>query len=244
MWDSRLSSMNKEGLPMNREAYRMIENHMLSCMDSRDYAHGAEHVRRVLYIALDIAAHEENVDSDVLVCACLLHDIGRSAQAADPTVCHAAAGAEMARGYLLENGFSTEFADRVAACIRAHRFRKDVPCDTIEAKILFDADKLDVVGAIGIARTLYYGAQFAEPLSSRSESGEILDGREKTGEHSFLHEYNFKLRKVYDGFHTARAAQIAASRRQIAEDFYSAILTESRDAEKHGKSHLDNLLNP
>lgn len=229
---------------MNREAYRMIENHMLSCMDSRDYAHGAEHVRRVLYIALDIAAHEENVDSDVLVCACLLHDIGRSAQAADPTVCHAAAGAEMAREYLLENGFSTEFADRVAACIRAHRFRKGVPCDTIEAKILFDADKLDVVGAIGIARTLYYGAQFAEPLYSRSESGEILDGREKTGEHSFLHEYNFKLRKVYEGFHTAYAAQIAASRRQIAEDFYSAILTESRDAEKHGKSHLDNLLNP
>lgn len=227
---------------MNRETYRMIENYMLSCMDSHDYAHGAEHVRRVLYAALDIAAHEENVDSDVLVCACLLHDIGRSAQAADPTVCHAAAGAEMARGYLLENGFSGTFADRVAACIRAHRYRKGVPCDTIEAKILFDADKLDVVGDIGIARTLYYGAQFAEPLYSRGEDGEILDGRERTGEHSFLHEYNFKLRKVYDGFHTAHAARIAAARRQIAEDFYTAILSEGRDAENHGKSHLESLL--
>lgn len=227
---------------MTREAYQLIEKHMLAWMDPRDYAHGAEHVYRVLHTALDIAAHEKDVNTDVLICACLLHDIGRRAQSENPTVCHAAKGAEMSKVFLLEQGFSAAFADRVAACILAHRYRKGVPCDSIEAKILFDSDKLDVSGAIGIARTLYYGALFSEPLYSRDEHGEILDGSVKTGTHSFLHEYCFKLRKIYDGFHTAYAAQLAAQRRRIAEDFYQSILTESREAEHSGKKHLQSLL--
>ena len=63
---------------MDRETFHLIENYMLQCMDPRDVAHGAEHVRRVLYAALDIAAHEQDVNLDVLICACLLHDIQRS----------------------------------------------------------------------------------------------------------------------------------------------------------------------
>lgn len=227
---------------MTRETYQLIESYMLECMDPKDSAHGAEHVYRVLYTALDIAAHMENVNTDVLICACLLHDIGRKSQANDPSVCHAAAGAEMAKAFLLEHDFAEDFADHVAACILSHRYRKGISCDSIEAKILFDSDKLDVSGAVGIARTLYYGAQFGEPLYSRDENGEILDGKERIGAHSFLHEYNFKLKKVYDGFHTARAAEIASNRRQISEDFYKAILSESREAEQLGKHHLQNML--
>jgi len=227
---------------MTREIYQLIESKMLQCMDPSDCAHGAEHVYRVLYAALDIAAHEENVDLDVLVCACLLHDIGRKVQTEDHSICHAAAGAQMAKTFLMEHGFGNTFADHVAACIRAHRYRKGVPCDTIEAKILFDSDKLDVTGALGIARTLHYGALLSEPLYSRDESGAILDGTVKTGEHSFLHEYNFKLRNIYDGFHTAYAAALAESRRKIAEDFYQALLSESLEAEHLGKRHLTKIL--
>jgi len=227
---------------MTRETYRLIEKHMLECMDPHDYAHGAEHVYRVLHAALDIAAHEESVVADVLICACLLHDIARRAQAENPSVCHAAAGAEMAYAFLLSIGFDEAFANRVSDCIRAHRYRKGVACDSIEAKILFDSDKLDVVGAIGIARTLYYGALFSEPLYSRDEHGDLLDGTVRIGEHSFLHEWNFKLKKVYDGFHTSRAAEIAAGRRQIAEAFYASLLTECRETDRLGKHLLKNHL--
>ena len=66
--------------------------------------------------------------------------------------------------YLLENGFSEAFADAVRSCILTHRFRVARPPQSIEAKILFDADKLDVTGALGIARTLLYKGTVTEPL--------------------------------------------------------------------------------
>lgn len=227
---------------MTRATYRLIENYMLECMDPNDMAHGTEHVRRVLYAALDIAAHEQDVDTDVLVCACLLHDIARRAQAENPAIRHPIEGARMAKDFLTNHDFGEDFADRVASCIRAHSYRKGVSCDSIEAKILFDADKLDAAGALGIARTLQYGALFGEPLYSRDEDGEILDGAARIGTHSFLHEYYFNLAPIYDRFHTARATAIAVERRQIAEAFYEAILSESREAEHLGKARLENLL--
>ena len=150
---------------MKKETYKMIEGYMLSCMT--DSAHDPEHIYRVLYSALQIAKTEENVDHDVLIVACLLHDIGRKEQFEDPALCHAEVGAKKAYQYLLNNGFSDDFAQKVRHCIITHRFRKSRQPETLEAKILFDADKLDVTGAMGIARTLMYKADMQEPIYRR-----------------------------------------------------------------------------
>lgn len=83
---------------MNKRNYELIENYMLSCME--DSAHDKEHIYRVLYAALEIAKEETNVDYDVLITACLLHDIGRKEQYDDPSVCHAQAGGEKAFSFL------------------------------------------------------------------------------------------------------------------------------------------------
>ena len=147
---------------MTKEMYLQIENYMLSCME--DSAHDKEHIYRVLYGALEIAKAEEHVDQDVLITACLLHDIGRKEQFADPTLCHAMVGADKAAAFLLAQGYGEEFAQKVHHCIQTHRFRKALQPQTIEAKILFDADKLDVTGAVGIARSLMYKSEVAEPL--------------------------------------------------------------------------------
>ena len=77
---------------MDRRNYALMEDYMLSCM--QDSAHDKEHVYRVLYNAMIIAEKERDVNYDVLIGACLLHDIGRQEQFADPAVCHAEAGAE------------------------------------------------------------------------------------------------------------------------------------------------------
>jgi len=226
---------------MTRETFQLIENYMLECMDPLDVAHGAEHIRRVLHTALDIAAHEENVNTDVLICACLLHDIGRRAQAENPTIRHPIKGAEMARAFLEQNGFSESLASHVASCIRVHSAYDD-HADSIEARILYDADKLDIVGALGIARTLLYSARHCEPLYSRDSNGNILDGSGNAGRHSFLHEYHHDQQETANGFHTARAAEIAAQRRQAAEAFYHSLLCEIREAECLGKDLLKNIL--
>ena len=159
---------------MKQDTYSLLENYMLSCMG--DSAHDKEHVYRVLYMALEIAKTEKNVDYDVLVCACLLHDIGRKEQFENPRLCHAQVGADKAYRFLTENGFGEEFAKRVSKCIGTHRYRQEDQPESIEAKILFDADKIDVTGAVGIARTLVYKGQVGEPLYSVSGDGSVLDG--------------------------------------------------------------------
>ncbi len=108
---------------MNKMQISLIENYMLSCL--RDSAHDKEHIYRVLYTALEIARSEDNVDYDVLIASCLLHDIARAEQFDDPKVCHAAAGGEKAYHFLVEHGFSISFAEKVKHCIQTHRFRKN-----------------------------------------------------------------------------------------------------------------------
>ena len=212
---------------MKQSVFQQLETYMHTCM--QDSAHDKEHVYRVLYTALDLAACEASVDMDVLLAACLLHDIGRQEQYRDPSVCHAAFGAEKARTYLLKQGFAPDFADHVAACIQTHRFRKATPPASIEAKILFDADKLDATGAMGIARTLQYNGKMDEPLYSLDDAGHVSDGNGDL-QPSFLQEYHFKLQKLYGRFYTARGAALAAQRHAAAEAFYLQLLHEAQAA--------------
>lgn len=208
---------------MTKETYNLIEKYMLSCME--DSAHDKEHIYRVLYNALEIAREEDEVDYDVLIVACLLHDIGRREQFETPSVCHAMVGGEKAFSFLMENGFDEQFCRKVKHCIQTHRFRRAMQPESVEAKILFDADKLDVTGALGIARTLMYKGNVAEPIYNVLPSGEISDGTQDTAP-SFFREYKFKLEKIYDRFYTARGAQLAQKRRESAAQFYESLYRE------------------
>jgi len=224
---------------MTDALYETIERYMRATMD--DSAHDCEHVYRVLYNALEIAKAETQVDYGVLIAACLLHDIGRPDQVADPSLCHAEVGSEKAHTFLLELGMDTDFADKVRHCILTHRFRKNLQPQTIEAKILFDADKLDVTGAIGIARTLQYRGSLTEPLYRILPDGTISDGTHDIG-HSFFREYKFKLEKLYDRFYTQEGAALAKQRRTIAADFYEILYREVNEGYCAGRDALKDLL--
>lgn len=219
---------------MKQETFDLLERYMFSCMG--DSAHDTEHVRRVLYLALEIAETEPDANRDVLIAASLLHDIGRAEQFRDPSLCHARAGAEKAYRFLLDHGFSEDFASRVGDCIRTHRFRSNDPPESIEAKILFDADKLDVTGAIGMARTFFYAAQVGEPLYCLMPNGTVSDGaaEEPDGRHSVLREYKFKLEQIYDHFLTSRGGEMARRRRAAAASIYHDILAEAREPYETG----------
>lgn len=220
---------------MKQETYQLIESYMNDCM--KDSAHDKEHVYRVLYNALNIADTEENVDYDILITACLLHDIGREEQFGDPRLNHAEIGAEKAYQFLIKHDFSEEMADKVRMCIRSHRFRGNDKPQSIEAKILFDADKMDASGAVGIARTLIYKGQVGEPLYSLQPDGMVSDGINDE-EPSFFQEYKYKLENLYDYFYTRKGAQMAKERRQAAVTFYNDILREVKEAYTDGKDKL------
>ena len=222
---------------MTREMYTSLENYMRDCME--DSAHDQEHIYRVLYNALEIAKQEQNVDMDVLVTACLLHDIGRKEQFADPSLCHAMVGGEKAYHFLQTQGWDADFCEKVRHCIKTHRFRKAMQPESIEAKILFDADKLDVTGAIGIARSLMYKAEVAEPLYTKEPDGSICDGTQEDAPPSFFREYKFKLEKLYDKFYTEAGSAMARQRQEIAKDFYEALYREVNCGYATGQAMLD-----
>jgi len=224
---------------VKKELFNSIESYMLECM--RDSAHDKEHIYRVLYLAFDIAKYERNVDMDILIAACLLHDIGRTEQFINPNLCHAKIGGEKAYIYLIESGWSRPEAEYVKNCIITHRFRSDNPPRSTVAKILFDSDKLDVAGTLGIARTLLYKGKVSEPIYTTDESHNILDGTNDE-DPSFFKEYKYKLEKVYDKFYTKRGSQIAKDRQESAIAFYNSMLKDVKSCYSNGIDELSKIL--
>ena len=219
---------------MTQSEFKKIENYMLEQM--QDSAHDRYHVYRVLNAAIDIAKYEDMVDVDVLIAACLLHDIGRERQFVDlENLCHAEIGGEMAYDYLISRQWSKQKALHVKECISTHRFRDDIKPQSIEAKILFDADKLDVSGAIGIARTLLYEGQVREPLYVLDDDGNIIIDGGGAEISSFFQEYNYKLKNIYNSFYTKRAKEIASERQKITIDFYNTLHDEITSNNDNGR---------
>jgi len=209
---------------MTKTTYKEINKFMLSQM--LDSAHDKYHVYRVLNYALDIASHECVDDMGVLIAACLLHDIGREQQFANPELCHAQVGGEMAHEFLLSIGWESSRAQHVKECITSHRYRGNNTPQSIEAEILSDADNLEACGAIGIARTLIYEGQTGEPLYMLGENDGIIEDSRQTKENSFFQEYNFKLKNVYDKFYTEHGKKLALERQETATNFYNGLFAE------------------
>jgi len=216
---------------MNKCMYDIIEKYMYDCM--KDSAHDPEHIFRVLYQSLKIASKiNDNINYDVLIASCLLHDIGRGEQFKNPKNCHAEVGGIMAKKFLLENNWSSENAEHVKKCISTHRFRGNNIPATIEAKILFDSDKLDVIGCLGIARTLLYNGYVGDNIYTL-KNGEIYTGNDRKDinrQETFVIEYNKKLKKLYENFYTEEAKRIAAKYEKYAQLFYDKLIEQINEA--------------
>ncbi len=208
---------------MYKSTFKAIEEFMLKEM--KDSAHDYLHIYRVTNQAMEIALEYPEANNEIVLVSSLLHDIGREAQYRNPDICHAKIGGEMAYDFLISIGWGSEDALHVKECIQAHRYRVENPPKTIEAKILFDSDKLDSTGAIGIARTLNYGGIMNEPLYTIDENMIVHEGNCDSPE-SFLKEYNFKLIKLYDSFYTEKAKNIAEKRKDISMQFYNTLMSE------------------
>src|SRR5712692_2947981 len=121
-----------------------------------DWAHGRSHIERVVRSALEIG-RREGANLEVIELAAILHDIFEYKETHDHVdgFRHEIAGAAEARKILKDLGLPDETIDAVAHCIEAHRKRASRGPQTLEAKCLFDADKLDCLCAIGVIRAAF-----------------------------------------------------------------------------------------
>jgi uncharacterized protein len=184
-------------------------------------AHDFDHVLRVVLLAERIGA-TEGADACIVRTAALLHDIGESRGRAD----HHTRGAAMARDLL--SAEPPEFVDAVAHAIEAHRFRADPVPVTLEARVVSDADKLDAIGAIGIARAFAYAGARGTPLWRRPWREIAAEGREMPQHpapdtYTPVHEWLYKLDQVQDRLYTEAARTIARERSAVMQQFFDRL---------------------
>lgn len=191
-----------------------------------DAVHDFEHVLRVYRMAERLAA-AEGADLEIIRAAALLHDAEGAAPGGESRADHHHASAEFAAQVLASEGWALERIAAVQHCIRAHRYRGTEAPQTLEAQIIFDADKLDVLGAIGAARVIGYASLAGTPWYQQPSQQFLDSGKEVEGEaHSAYHEHLFKLRKVRDRMHTATARSIAEERLQYLDEFFERLIEE------------------
>jgi len=186
--------------------------------------HGWDHTERVLALARRIA-RVEGADLAVVSAAALLHDIGRREESAsNGTCCHAARGAEIACQFLSSQAVPPEIIQRIVHCIAAHRFRNSLAPESLEARILFDADKLDSIGAVGIGRAF----QFAGEVGARLHDPAVdpANSRPYSMEDTAYREYLVKLRYLKDRMLTATGRRLAAERSAFMDTFFTRLNDE------------------
>lgn len=196
-----------------------------------DPVHGFDHVLRVYQLAERLAL-AEGADLEIVRAAALLHDAEGSATHGgdEGRKSHHQESAEFARTVLKAEAWPEIRIEAVVHCIRAHRFRdRSEPPQTLEAKILFDADKLDVLGAIGVVRTVAYDVVVGAPVYAEPSELFRRTGEKEPGEvHSSYHEYLFKLSKIKDLLHTPLARALAEERHQYLTEFFERLGRELR----------------
>ncbi|RLG14013.1 MAG: phosphohydrolase [Candidatus Nanohalarchaeota archaeon] len=199
-------------------------------------AHDIDHVMRVHALCITLAENEA-IDMEVLESAAILHDIARAKEDNDSSgkTDHALLGAKMAVPILEDAGFCEEKIRQIQHCIETHRYRGENKPQTMEAKILFDADKLDSLGAIGIARSFVWigrnNAKIYTDTNLKEYARENLGGKtngrikDKT-KHSPQIEFEAKAKHIVDKLHTKKAKEIGKERLKFYEEFLKRLEME------------------
>lgn len=134
-----------------------------------DGAHDANHLERVWRNALALLEHHPQADTLVVLAACYLHDLVNLPKNDPQRRLASTRSAELARRELAALGFPADRLDAVAHAIQTHSFSAGVAPTTLEARIVQDADRLDGLGAVGLARMFYTAGRMGAGLAHGSD---------------------------------------------------------------------------
>jgi uncharacterized protein len=188
-----------------------------------DPAHDYLHVARVAATARTLATAEGAV-VEIAVAAALLHELfnypkGHPDSPRSGEVC-----AEQAAEVLVAEGCGADFVSAVAHAIRVHPFSRGLPPGTLEAAVLQDADRLDSIGAIGIARCFATGSVMGAPFYQ--EADPFARSRPLEDKRYSLDHFPAKLLRIAGTLHTETARTLAASRVELMHAFLDQLGVE------------------
>ncbi len=212
----------------------ILEERVKHLLKSAPGCHDWDHTFRVFNNAITIADGEkkmQKIDMLVIKAAALLHDIGRVEELEqNGKICHAALGFKLAPEILKECGFSDKtMVANIAECVRRHRFRgKEENPETIEQKIIFDADKLDSIGAVGIGRAIHFSGRIGSRLHNTKE--EAMNSEAYSSEDSAYREYLVKLQHIPERMLTDTGRQLAMQRTEFMHLFFETLNSEAYNA--------------
>jgi uncharacterized protein len=191
-----------------------------------DPVHDFHHVMRVYHMA-EVLAEKEGADIEIVRAAALLHDAESASGDTDIRIDHHEAAAIFAGKVLAEEGWEEDRIKAVQYCILTHRFRDNRQPKTIEAKVLFDADKLDAIGAIGAARAMAYAARAGQPLFVEPSMTFHKALKTEPGEpYTAYHEYLFKLSRIKGRMQTKSGKSMAEARTEYLKGFFKQLKEE------------------
>jgi len=204
------------------KTFEKLSNRVQSFLSKSPRCHDWEHTLRVLGNARMIARLEKKSDLRVIEIGALFHDIARADELSiQGRICHAKKGAEITGTILKEEGLNQELIDKVVKCVRRHRFRSgDIPV-SLEEKIIYDADKLDSLGAVGLGRAFLFAGRIGAKLHNTPE--EALNSKSYSENDTAYREYLFKLKDLPKKMMTISGRKIARKRVLFMDKFFKKL---------------------
>ena len=206
--------------------YRPIEAFVREKLGGDHSGHDVHHCLRVRRVAEQLAARENGCDEVVVVCAALLHDVP------DKKLCP---DVEKAKAEVIDvlkrNGVDDKRVEHIMHIIDNISFKGfhvDTTMSTIEGKVVQDADRLDAIGAIGVARCFAYGGSVGSPMYGPEVKPELHTSEEAyrgSRSSSIAHFYE-KLLHLKDRMQTESGRKVAEKRHAYLEGFLTEFLDE------------------
>lgn len=206
-YDDNLNASIKEVEPL----YEMADS-------AHDFSHAMRVCRNAMYIG-----KREGADMEILTLSALLHDAQCVWKCSENKEALEAASICISN-FLDKRGTPEHKKEKVLYSIRVHRFSKGIIPTTLEAKILQDADRLDAMGAIGIARVFATGGALGRALYN-PEDPFCLRREPNDGKWNLDHFFK-KLLKLESGMHTETAKKLASKRANVLERYLSDLQEE------------------
>lgn len=181
-----------------------------------DPAHDFSHILRVCKTAR-IIGEEEKADMSVLLPAALFHDLGSKKRTGSEPREASIDAMSVVRSFLQRKGMDEDRIEKVLYAVQVHSFSRGGHPVTLEARILQDADRLDAMGAIGIARLFVTGGALGRQMYQAQDP--FCREREPDDGRWNLDHFYRKLLKLESGMHTSAAKRLAAKRARVLKQY-------------------------